>query len=159
MILLSWQDDYRIGVPLIDREHQYIFRLINEFNDKYAGGETQQQILLVLTRLVAYAEQHFQHEEGLMQECGYPRLAHQQSLHEKLYGSIFALNEDLSLRGSRVDTLTLRFLKYWMMDHILKEDMDIGDFMRRKLIQADKAARMDTQANEPVFAAASAAKT
>ena len=139
MILLSWQADYQVGIPLIDTEHQYLFKLINEFHDKYASGDTHKQLLLVLNRLVAYAEVHFQHEEALMQEIGYPRLARQQDLHAALYASIFELNEKLSSQGAKADAETMRFLKHWMLGHILKEDMDIGDFMRRKAVQAEKA--------------------
>lgn len=141
MILLSWQDDYAVGVRQIDQEHRTIFGLINQFHDRYANGESQPQILPLLNWLVTYAEQHFQHEEALMQACGYPGLVHHQALHERLYASIFALNESLSLGNSRVDFDTLRFLKNWLLGHILKEDMDIGDFVRRKALQTEKAAR------------------
>ena len=74
MTFISWQHDYRVGVPLIDSEHEYLFGLVNAFHDSCAGGGTLRQITLVLNRLVAYAEEHFQHEEGLMEEAGYPRL-------------------------------------------------------------------------------------
>lgn len=93
----------------------------------------------VLNWLVNYAEQHFEHEEALMRDCGYPRLAYHQSLHERLYTAIFVLNEDLALGRSRIDFGTLRFLKNWLLDHILCEDMDVGDFVRRKASQADRA--------------------
>jgi hemerythrin len=146
MILLSWQDDYEVGVPLIDAEHRYLFGLINEFHDKHASGATRGQVLLVLNRLVAYAEEHFHHEEALMAKNGYPRLAAHQALHERLYSSVFGLNERLSRETGKVDVDTLRFLKTWLLDHILKEDMDIGDFAKRKAVQAEKAARENAQA-------------
>ncbi|MBE0619837.1 MAG: hemerythrin family protein [Burkholderiales bacterium] len=139
MKLLSWRASYQVGVDLIDTEHKYLFKLINEFHDSYAAGNTHKQLLLVLNRLVAYAEEHFQHEETLMQEIGYPRLARQEGMHQKLFSSIFELNEKLSVTDAKVDAETLRFLKYWMLEHILKEDMDIGDFMRRKAAQVEKA--------------------
>ncbi len=60
-------------------------------------------------------------------------------MHRKLYASIFELNEKLSLADAKVDAETLRFLKYWMLEHILKENMDIGDFMRRKSAQSENA--------------------
>jgi hemerythrin len=139
VILLSWREDYRVGIPLIDAEHINLFKLINEFHDRYRGGDVHRQILVVLNSLVAYAEEHFQHEEALMREIEYPRLARQQDLHETLYSSIFALNERLSLDGAKADAETLRFLKHWILGHILEEDMDIGDFLRRKSVQAKKA--------------------
>jgi len=159
MILLSWQPDYRVGIPLIDTEHEYLFKLINEFHDKYANGDTHKQLLLVLNRLVAYAEVHFQHEEALMQEVAYPRLARQQEMHEQLYASIFDLNEKLSLQGAKADAETMRFLKHWILGHILKEDMDIGDFMRRKAVQAGKAlpAAEKSAAAQPAAAKKTAA--
>ena len=139
MTFLSWRDDYTVGIPLIDTEHQYLFRLINEFHEKCAGGDTHAKLLVMLNRLVAYAEQHFQHEEALMQEEGYPRIERHHGLHEELFSSIFALNERVSRETSKVDAETLRFLKTWMVEHILKEDMDIGDFLRRKTVATTKA--------------------
>ena len=139
MELLSWRANYQVGVNLIDTEHKYLFKLINEFHDSYAAGNTHKQLLLVLNQLVAYAEEHFQHEEALMREIDYPRLARQEGSHQNLYASIFELNEKLSQADAKVDAETLRFLKFWMLQHIVKEDMDIGDFMRRKSAQSEKA--------------------
>ena len=67
-------------------------------------------------------------------------LARQQALHEKLFSSIFTLNEKLSLSSATVDSATLRFLKDWLVEHIVKEDMEIGDFMKRQAGASDRAA-------------------
>ena len=139
MTLLSWRDDYRVGVPLIDMEHQYLIALINEFHDKHANRITRPLATFVLNRLVSYAEEHFQHEETLMLKIGFPRLAHQQKLHEQLYFSIFALQEEMSRENAVADGKTMRFLRHWLLDHILDEDMDIGDFLRRKNAKAAQA--------------------
>lgn len=149
MVLVTWREDYRVGVSTIDSEHRYLIGLINEFYDAHASGRTAKQILGVLTRLVAYAEEHFQHEEALMKQTDYPRLAHQQKEHEILYSSIYALNEKLARNGVQVDIETLRFLKRWLIDHILKDDLDIGDFLRRKAVQAEKAARQESAGGRP----------
>lgn len=156
MTLLSWREDYEVGVSLIDTEHHYLFDLINEFHDKHASGNTRNEILRVLNRLVAYAEEHFQHEEALMEKIGYPRLDHQHEQHDKLFSSIFELNERLSASPAEVDSKTMRFLKNWLLDHILKDDMDIGDFLRRKLILAERAAEEEarTKAEDKVSAGA-----
>lgn len=140
MTLVSWRDDYRVGVPLIDTEHQYLIGLINEFHDKHASRVTRPLAMSVLNKLVSYAEQHFQHEEALMDEIGFPRLAHQQELHEQLYSSIFVLNEELSQEHAIADGKTMRFLRHWLLDHILDEDMAIGNFLRRKNAKAAQAA-------------------
>lgn len=141
MTLLSWRNEYRVGVPMIDKEHEYLIGLINEFHDRYAGGATLPQALRVLNKLVSYAERHFRHEESLMAETGYPRLDNQRRLHEELFTSIFTLHEELCASKVQVDSRTMRFLRHWLLDHIIEEDMDIGDFMRRKAAQSEKAAK------------------
>ncbi len=138
MSFLSWRDEYRVGIAQIDAEHQYLFKLINEFHHEHTRGGKSQDVLMVLNRLVAYAEEHFQREEALMQSIGYPRLERQHDLHEKLFSSIFSLNEKLSRNSVKVDSETLRFLKDWLVEHIVKEDTDIGDFMKRQAGVADK---------------------
>ena len=141
MTLISWRDDYQVGVPLIDGEHRYLIGLINEFHDKHASGDGHRQVMAVLNSLVSYAEQHFQHEEALMAEIGYPRLAQQREMHEELFSSIFALNEELSRDSARIDAKTMRFLQHWLLAHIIKEDMGIGDFARRKTAQAERVGK------------------
>ena len=139
MDLISWRPEYQVGVRLIDTEHKYLFALINEFHAKHARGNALKQCVLVLNRLVAYAEEHFQHEEALMQTINYPRLQDQKGMHKQLYTSIFELNEKLSIEGALVDADTLRFLKHWIIEHIVKEDTRIGDFLRSKAAQSGRS--------------------
>ena len=35
----------------------------------------------------------------------------------------------------------MRFLKGWLIDHIVNEDMEIGVFLRRQAVLAQKAAQ------------------
>lgn len=157
MIFLGWRDEYRVGVSQIDTEHQYLFGLVNEFHDSNAGGDSREEVLRILSRLVAYAEEHFQHEEALMERVGYPRLPRHHELHQKLYSSIFAINEKLTSPTVRVNAETLRFLKDWLVDHVVREDADIGVFMRRKATEEEKAAL--EQARREIEAKASRAAT
>ena len=147
MDLISWRPEYQVGVQLIDTEHKYLFELINEFHAKHAHGTSLKQCLLVLNRLVAYAEEHFQHEEALMQNISYPRLEVQKEMHRELFTSIFDLNEKLSVDDAIVDAGTMRFLKYWLIEHIVKEDTAIGDFLRREAAQSGRT--VDEEPGDP----------
>lgn len=148
MTFLSWRSDYQVGNSQIDAEHQQLFKLINEFHDQCARGNARRHLLPVLNSLVAYAEEHFQHEEAMMLEARYPRLARQQAMHENLYSTIYALNEKLSQEDTEVDMEASKFLKNWLLDHILVEDMDFGDFLRRKNAGSEKSARRVSDKNE-----------
>ena len=144
MTFLSWRDDYVIGFDMIDAEHRYLFELINEFHDRHARGEAREDVVRVLNRLVAYAEQHFQHEEGLMRTSAYPGLESQLAQHEQLFSSVFALNDRLAKGALNIETDILRFLKGWLVGHIVKEDMQFGDFLQRR------AARLQKMASAPL---------
>ena len=37
-----------------------------------------------------------------------------------------------------MDSETLRLLKDWLVEHIVKDDTAIGDFMKRQAVQRDK---------------------
>ena len=139
MAFMSWRKDYAVGVAQIDAEHHGLFDLVNEFHDTYAHGDSRRKAAQVLNRLVAYAEEHFQHEEQLMGESGYPLLDQQKELHSELVASIFAINERLAADTARASTEILPFIKNWLVEHIVKNDMDIGEFLRRKNNQAGKA--------------------
>ena len=156
MILLSWRDDYRVGLPQIDSEHRYLFGLVNEFHDQYGNGGNPQQLMLVLNRLVAYAEKHFRHEEALMQARGYPRLAHHQELHERLYSSIYAVHEKQSSDTGKADAALVRFLKNFIY-HILNEDLNVGEFLRRKAAQPEKSVQVMPGKNADEIAGADTA--
>jgi hemerythrin len=150
MTFLSWRDDYSVGVDVIDAEHRYLFELITEFHDRHARGEAREDVARVLNRLVAYAEQHFQNEEGLMRKSAYPGLEGQLAQHEQLFYSVFALNDKVAKGALNVDTDILRFLKGWLVGHIVKEDMQLGDFLQRR------AARLKKMASAPQGQAAPA---
>jgi len=146
MALLSWREQYAIGVMSIDAEHRYLFRLINEFHDRHTSGAERRDVLIVLNRLVAYAEDHFHNEERLMSGHAYPHLERHREKHEQLFLSIFTLNEKLAAGVQSIDRETVQFLKSWLVGHILKDDMDFGEFMSRK---ARAALRNTPAKSEP----------
>ena len=138
MAFLSWRPDYELGVRMIDSEHRFLFELINEFHDTHRAGGSRAEVLRVLTRLIAYAETHFQHEQALMAEEAYPRLDRHLAAHDELVMAIFRLNEGLEAGGANVDGKTLRFLQRWLVDHIVKEDLDFADYLRGKALKAER---------------------
>jgi len=136
MTFLSWRKEYEIGVPQIDAEHHHLVDLINAFHETYLRGESSEEIPRLLNQLVAYAEEHFQHEELLMSASDYPRLDEQRAQHEELVASIFAINEKFSADRTKAGAEVLHFIKNWLLDHMVKYDMDIGDFLRHKANKA-----------------------
>ncbi|MBV8444141.1 MAG: hemerythrin family protein, partial [Hyphomicrobiales bacterium] len=103
MTILSWRDDYRIGIKEIDAQHQYLFDLINELHSAHATSFSRNQVSLALTKLIAYAEEHFVREEALMSANSYPKLDQHRQIHEALVSSIFDLNEKFQGGVKQID--------------------------------------------------------
>lgn len=138
MTYMSWRKDYETGVPQIDAEHRSLFNQVNAFHESYTRGDTRKEVSEILTRLVAYAEEHFQHEESLMRENAYPLLERHEALHAALVMTIFSINEGLSGDPAKAGMKTVQLIKGWLVDHILGADMDFAEFQRRKSGPADK---------------------
>lgn len=139
MALLSWSDQYLIGNSTIDDEHKELFRLINDFHTHWVEARQPQDIAVVLNRLVQYAQLHFQHEEVIMETAGYPRLAEHQQIHEAMIDTIFRLHQSYMDHSLHLEMETMKFVKAWMVEHILENDYLFRDFLARRKT-AGKAA-------------------
>ena len=147
MTFLSWRKDYEVGVLQIDTEHHRLFDLVNEFHETYLRGNGTKEIPRILNQLVSYAEEHFQHEEDLMSENDYPLIDKHRDQHSELVTSVFEINNRFVADPVKASAETLQFVKTWLHDHIVHDDMDIADFLLRKANQA-KIATQHNSCNE-----------
>ena len=129
MALLNWNDSYRVGDALIYLEHCRLFDLINNFHFTYMQDRDRRDILQVLNELVRYAEEHFQHEERIMAERGYPELDRHRDIHVELFETLFSLQTKLEKGTIGSDKETVEFLRTWLTDHIAEEDRALGKFL------------------------------
>ena len=132
MSLLSWSDQYLIGNLTIDTEHKELFRLINTFHDHWLENRDRREILQVLNQLVNYTQMHFQHEEAIMQKAEYPKLDEHQQIHEAMVDTIFALQQSFEEKNNHLEIDTMKFVRSWMLEHILENDYLFRDFLSRK---------------------------
>ena len=129
MALVRWDDKYLIGHEVIDHDHQTLFEMINEFHDAFQENKTRRKLLVILSNLVKYSEEHFQREEAVMRACDYPLTEEHHLSHGKLYETIYALNERLASDPRPLDRETINFVKNWLLDHVAGEDMGIRDYL------------------------------
>ena len=141
MALLSWSKQYLIGNDLIDTEHEELFRLINDFHSRWSAAHNRQDIAKVFNQLVVYADLHFQHEEKIMDEANYPKLAEHQQIHESMIDTIFRLQKSYEEANLHLEMDTMKFVKSWMVGHILENDYLFRDFLARKKGPEETAAQ------------------
>ena len=140
MALLSWSDHYLIGNDIIDTEHKELFRLINDFHTHWLEAHDRRDIARVLNQLIAYAQMHFQHEENIMGAEGYPILVQSHKIHDALIDSIFQLHQSYREGNLNLEINTMKFVRNWLLEHILKNDYLFRDFLKRQKSSGEAAA-------------------
>lgn len=128
--MYEFKEEFRTGIELVDKEHAKLFEiadrayetLMDEFiPDKY------DYIVQILNELKEYAGTHFEHEEAYMISIGYRKLFSHKILHEEFLQKVSGYdlsNLDENQKNAIMDILT--FLNDWLVDHILREDKQIG---------------------------------
>ena len=122
---IVWSSACSVQSAYLDRQHQNLIKIVNDFNQAAARGDGTKVAYTILNRLVQYAEKHFRDEEKLLEIARYPaaQLNNHIREHEKLTEDIFRHCENWSSYGKEALPEIGRFLKDWLMDHILTSDM------------------------------------
>ncbi|MBI4989058.1 MAG: hemerythrin family protein [Rhodocyclales bacterium] len=129
MALLNWNRGYLTGNARIDSDHQHLFELINSFHYAFIQNRDRTDILRILNGLVQYAEEHFQREETMMADRGYPKLEAHQRIHADLFETIFQLQAKLEEASVKMEKETVDFLRHWLTDHIAEHDTEFARFL------------------------------
>ena len=84
MTLVGWRDDFKVGIPAVDYEHQALIGLINELHDNLASRPTKDEVTRMLGEIYAKIAAHFALEELTMRERHYDQHADHKADHERL---------------------------------------------------------------------------
>ena len=123
---ITWKDFYSVHCPELDGQHTYVLRIINDLYSALGSGREREAIKGMLDRLVRYTKDHFQREEELMKECGYPKLDEHKALHDRMtQKTIHLRNSFATVTGQNL----LRFLKEWWINHICQADKQYSPYM------------------------------
>jgi len=128
--MFTFTEDCRIGIEHIDREHEYLFSLLNEsfellknefIEDKYG------RINELIDQLHNYADTHFHHEEEYMESLNDPELEMQRRQHQAFIDKINVFSV-ANIDGDQDKVLSeiLEYMTRWLYRHILSSDMMIG---------------------------------
>ncbi len=131
----EWTDQLSVGVPSIDRQHKVLISLINELHDameKRAGALAARN---VLKRVINYAQAHFIYEEGLFSANNYERTDPHMAAHRKIEEKLLTLKETADQPGFDVSEDLMQFLKNWLNNHILKEDMGYSELLKQNNVR------------------------
>ncbi len=116
---ITWKPFYSVNHSAMDAEHQQIIACLNELYAAMNGGDATSAKKHAMDALVRYTRTHFENEEKVLRETGYPDFAAHKALHDDMRRRTAGLAANLNLATAR-DLLV--FLKDWWLGHIQSED-------------------------------------
>lgn len=120
--MLVWDEKYSVGVELIDKQHQVMFKTINELVETLGGIPTDEQVNKIIQSLIAYKKFHFVTEEKYFDEFHY-----EGGEDHKLKHKVFSAKLEEMIKEHQGDSIGLAFalvdfLEDWLIDHLMVTD-------------------------------------
>ncbi|CAA7622981.1 bacteriohemerythrin [Magnetospirillum sp. SS-4] len=132
MAWVAWNESLAVGNALLDSDHRLLIDLLNQLHDAIDTGQSRDVIGNVVSVLAEYVEHHFQREEAIMADAGFPGMDAHLSQHRDLGGRVRRVR-DRYLAGERgalaEDVVDL--LKKWLTEHIQVSDNSYKPWVAR----------------------------
>ena len=129
MVLIKWRDSYSVNIEQIDKQHERIVKLINEMFEVVRDKETNISLSYQIDKLIEYTQKHFNYEENLLEKAGYEFIDRHKKAHKGLVQEVMDLKELIEKNTDGMSSDFYSFLRSWLINHILKEDMQYKDYM------------------------------
>ena len=134
MALMTWNEHFETGIPIVDEQHQWLIDLVNTSAPILAvrSKANLERAENLLDQLLQYASFHFETEDALMARYGIDGRHHRLHLdsHAEFAGQVTRMRETY-LKGDEVNgSSLLSFLANWLIFHILGEDQALARQIR-----------------------------
>lgn len=134
--MFQFTEDCKTGIPIIDEEHQELFKIINRLVATLENYETahpdEKEVENYIQYFIEYGKNHFAHEEQWMEEHRDSELQRQRLAHQFFMNKMQGIDlMELSDEEKRpmIKDLLLYMVK-WLYGHILNSDLLIGKVVR-----------------------------
>ncbi len=139
---LTWSDDLRTGLEVIDEQHKTLVGIFNALAAAQARGLEAQTMDALFEELVRYTRDHFRTEAELMQ--AWPPSAAHRSMHLRAHQSFidFLRRAQTLAQSNPADVAVdlLAFLAQWLLHHIMGVDARMARQIRALQDAPDSAA-------------------
>ncbi len=132
MSFMEYPDTMLLGNKLMDQEHEVLISCINLLQESVKEEHDSKEVNEILTGLVDYAKTHFFVEEELMRAYDYSDAAAHKTEHDSFRKKIDMLTHHFEQGNGLIEDRLLDFLKGWLIEHILKTDASLANFLKEK---------------------------
>jgi len=132
MALLNWNDNLSVGISSIDKQHQKLIELYNNFYESIINRDTKEKMTEVVKGLKDYTVYHFKDEEAVMKRHNYPGYKLQKEDHDKFIKAVLDLEERYKNGKMILSIEIINFIRDWIANHILNIDKQYTTFLQQK---------------------------
>lgn len=127
---LEWHESLEIGIAAIDQEHKSIVDNFVKLYELMKDGRGHEYYKDLLQFLREYVTIHFEHEEALQKRLRYPYYEDHLNHHNAFKEEVDEMIKSHQLMDVKdIDLVKLNlFIKEWLINHIMKEDMALGQY-------------------------------
>lgn len=135
VMALEWTPAIAVGVPLIDQQHQELFKQVNDLMAGLSAGKGKEEVNKALAFLQDYVVQHFGMEEKYMDTHRYPGAETHKAQHKKFVEDFLALKKVYEAEGAtiRVAMEVQKRVGEWLITHIKRTDKELAEFLKGKI--------------------------
>ena len=129
-VQLSWHAAYECGQPVIDAQHQGLFRDANQLLAAILDKRPAEEVATLIDQLINHVVQHFQDEEVLITAAGFPGAEEHAAIHRSLVDKAADVTNRFHAGTLSVGEL-FQFLAHDVVArHMLGADREFFPFLR-----------------------------
>ncbi len=125
---IDWSDELSVGIEEIDEQHKVLLKLINQMHTAIHKHQGSKTVHTILAELIEYTRIHFAVEESLMRILNYSGYTEHHEQHQELLNHVIELQQKIESGKTSISFELMHFLKTWLTQHILEEDMLYSGF-------------------------------
>jgi hemerythrin len=130
--LIEWSEDYSVDITSIDSQHRLLVSMIHHLQEAMLEGRVKAVVAPLFQAMNRYTQFHFEYEEQLFAEHGYPDGETHRERHAGLVAKLQDLEAKYSAGTLSAGTPLMQFLRSWLVDHICAHDKQYSAFLRGK---------------------------
>lgn len=135
MPLIEWESRFNVGIESIDTQHKKIVDYINQLHDGVMNGKGTVALGPVMKGLLDYTSKHFKYEESIFAKTGYEDSVAHRDEHAELKRQVLEFQLKYKAGTGALTLDVMKFLKNWLMNHIMESDQKYASFLIEKGIK------------------------
>ncbi len=130
MSVFRLKSKHMTGVPQFDDEHVQLVQIADLLRQQLIAPDGLIEARATFAILETHTRIHFENEERVMQQCGYPGFYTHREIHRNLLIQMEGMLRKLDHRRTFAAKSFNTSLAIWLIGHIVAEDIKLGEYLR-----------------------------